>query len=327
MLSTNRCSIPDVPRKYRATCNPAGVGHAWVKLYYIDATPPLKVYVDPETERTRTHIPSRLEENTALLEADPKYTKTILASVKDDPVKYKAWVLGEWDIIAGGALTDVWDTKAQILKPTPFPRSWKVYRSFDWGSAKPWCVTYAAEANGEQFDPDYNMPYIPPDSMIIIDEIYGWDGTPNQGDFATSDMIADRVLSKDEAIKIMYGVKVIAGPADTNIYEVRDGTSIANNMARDGLHWKRAYKGSGSRVAGLATLRKMLGASKRGDLESPGLWFFNTAKNHIRTFPEMQYDERKPEDINTELEDHAYDSTRYMLTRKYTRLKHRKVRH
>ena len=318
MMSCNRCSILDVPRKIRATCNPAGPGHGWVKNYYIDVSNPVKIYVDPDTERSRCHIPSRLEENTALLEADPNYANTIMAAVRDDPVKYKAWVLGEWDIVAGGALTDVWEPKKQIFKPVPFPQSWHVYRSFDWGSAKPWSVTYAAEANGEQFDPEYNMPFIPRDSMFIIDELYGWDGTVNKGDYATSDQIAERVLAKDEAIAREYGCRVLVGPADTNIYEVRDGSSIANNMARYGLHWKRAYKGSGSRVAGLSMLRQMLAASKRGDLENPGVYFFDRARHHMRTFPLLQYDEKKYEDVDTEQEDHCVIGSTLVHTDKGT---------
>ena len=331
MISCNRSSVVGIPRKYRASCNPAGVGHAWVKGYFIDVGGPYEVYVDPDTVRSRSHIPSRLEENEALLEADPNYANTILAAVKDDPVKYLAWVKGSWDIIAGGAVTDVWMPKKQIFRPFPFPHTWNVYRSLDWGSAKPWCVTYGAEANGEQVDPDYaheyNIPYIPKDSVIIINEIYGWDGTVNTGDRATSDVIAKRVLALDNAIQREYRCKVIAGPADVNIFEVRDGKAIAQTMQEYGLHWKRAYKGAGSRVSGLAQIRQMLANSKRGDLENPALYFFNLARHHIRTFPLLQYDENKPEDVDSDLEDHPYDSTRYLLTRKMSRLKHRKVRH
>jgi hypothetical protein len=284
-------------------------GNSWVKMYYIDVAPALTIHTDEETKRTRVHIPSRLHENKALLEADPNYASTIIAAAKDDPAKTKAWVLGDWDIIAGGAFTNVWEPKKQVLNPFPFPKSWNVFRSFDWGSAKPWCVTYGAECNGEQPDPDYveqyKLPYFPKDSVIIIDEIYGWDGTPDHGDFATSDMIAEQVLTKDAAIIKEFGCKVIPGPADTNIYEVRDGTSIAKTMSGLGLHWKRAYKGSGSRVAGLSLLRQMLSASKNRSIELPSLYFFTRARHHIRTFPLLQYDERNMEDIDTSNEDHC----------------------
>jgi len=98
-------------------------------------------------------------------------------------------------------------------------------------------------------------------------------------------------------------------------------------MASHGCHWKRAYKGSGSRVAGLALMRQMLSASKRGDLEKPGLYFFDRARHHLRTFPTLQYDEKKSEDVDSDQEDHCYDSCRYLLSRKFTKLKRRKVSH
>jgi hypothetical protein len=91
---------------------------------------------------------------------------------------------------------------------------------------------------------------------------------------------------------------VFAGPADTSIYDVKDGQSIGGTLASYGLHWKRAYKGKGSRIAGWALIRNMLGSAKRKDPEKPHLYFWNRAENHIRTLPIMQRDKRKPEDIN-----------------------------
>jgi len=327
MMSTNRCSDPNVPRKYRSTCNPAGPGHGWVKQRFIDAVDPLQIFHDNETKKGRVHIPSRLQENETLLAADPTYVNTILASAQDDPVKYKAWVLGSWDIIAGGFFTDLWDPAIHILPYFPIPRTWDVIRSFDWGSSKPWAVTYIAESNGEQPDCEYELPYFTKGSVVIINEVYGWTGTVNEGDRATSQQIAERVLELDAAIEREFGCKVRSGPADTNIYEVRDGTSIGSNMATRGLHWKRAYKGSGSRVAGWSLIRTMLGAAKRKDPEAAHLYFCDRARHHIRTLPLMQTDDKKPEDIDTDLEDHAMDSMRYGLTRKLTKMKRRKVRY
>lgn len=331
MMSCNRSSEKDIPRRYRATCNPSGPGHGWVKQRFVDPGQPLQIIFDEETMKNRVFIPSSLDENTTLLEADPTYKNTLLAATKDDPVKFKAWILGDWDIVAGGFFSDLWDPKVHVLKTFPLPKSWNIVRSFDWGSSKPWSVTYIAECNGEQPEPgiteEYGLPYFPKDSCIIINEIYGWDGTVNTGDRATSQEIAERVLQKDAALLMEYGIKVHIGPADTQIWEVRDGTSIANNMRTHGLHWTKAYKGSGSRVSGWALMRTMLGAAKRQDLEAPRLYFFREARHHIRTLPIQQIDEKKPEDICSDLEDHCMDSTRYGLTRKFTRMKRRKVRH
>ena len=41
------------------------------------------------------------------------------------------------------------------------------------------------------------------------------------------------------------------------------------------------------------------------------MYFFNTCKAAIRTLPLMMYDEHKPEDLDTKLEDHVADEIRY----------------
>lgn len=339
LMSCNRSSNANITPKYRATCNPSGPGHQWVKTRFIDTVKAGKIFRDTmeveypnangdmikvELTITRTHVQSRAAENKALMDADPLYMAKIYSLTQDDDMLRKAWIDGSWDLLIGGFFTDVWDKNIHVINPFSIPRSWKLGRSFDWGSSKPWSVTYGFEANGEQ--PDFeDIPYIPKGSIIIPNEIYGWNGNVNEGDQATSQQIAEKVLSLDDNLFTEFGLMCSPGPADTQIYEVRDGTSIASNLASHGCRWTRAYKGPGSRVAGWAVIRSMLGAAKRGELNKPHLYFFPSAVHHIRTLPIMQRDPKKPEDIDTELEDHAMDSLRYFLTRKSTKMKRKKV--
>lgn len=325
MMSTNRSSNPNVPRKIRATCNPSGKGHVWVKHRFIDVAPPKRIFRDPETGKGRVHIRLLLDENKTLLEADPNYQVTIAAAVQDDEVKRKAWIEGSWDIVSGGFFNDLWDTKVHILPRFQIPRSWTVFRSFDWGSSKPWSVTYFAECNGEQPDNFYDLPWFPKGTHIVIGEVYGWTGTANEGDQATSQAIAERVLEYDKAIELEHNCRVRVGPADSQMWEVRDGKSIAKNMSDHGLWWHKSGKGSGSRVSGWAIMRTMLGAAVRKDMEHPHLYFFDNARHHIRTIPLMQHDSKNPEDLDSDLEDHCCDSCRYGLARKLSKMRRKKV--
>lgn len=340
LMSCNRTSNPDIFCKYRSTCNPSGPGHAWVKERFIDKVDPGRVFretiemeipdengdiVKSSVEVDRTHIQSYLSENKGLLEAQPTYQAKIWQMTGGDEMLRKAWIEGSWDITIGGFFTDVWRPEIHVLTPFKIPWSWTLLRSFDWGSTKPWSVTYGFEANGEQPEGD-GIPHIPAGSFVICDEIYGWTGEVNKGDQATSGQIADRVSYKDAALMIEYGVRVEPGPADTSIWEVKDGTSVGANLESLSCHWTRAYKGSGSRIAGWAVLRQMLNAAKEKDAENPHLYFFKAAQHHIRTLPMMQRDPKKPEDIDTDLEDHAMDGLRYLLTRKMTKISRRKVR-
>ena len=332
MMSCNRCSDPDVPRKYRATCNPSGPKHSWVKERFIDSVDELKVYVDPKSGKSRAHIQLKLEENTIFLDADPGYQRTIIEATKDDEAKYKAWVLGSWEVPAGGFFADVWDKSIHVLPYFQIPSSWKVFRSFDWGSQKPWAVTYIAECDGEQpigYGLVENFPYFPRGTMVVFQELYGWNGKANEGDpeNATSQAIADRVLSLDAAIEREFRVRVLPGPADNSIYNVTDGVSIGGNMRTYGLHWRPAYKGHGSRISGWALVRTMLSAAKRKDIENPHLYFCEAARHHIRTLPLMQRDKLKPEDIDSDLEDHCMDSLRYGITKKLSAMGHKSIRY
>lgn len=318
LMSCNRSSNPNIIPKYRATCNPSGPGHSWVKERFINSILEGKILRDKieveypdkngniikkEITITRSHVRSYASENKSLMEADPTYIAKIHGLTQDDEMLRKAWIDGSWDLLIGGFFTDVWDRKIHIINPFRMNKEWDLVRSFDWGSSKPWSVTYGVETNGQQspdFDPriNPNVPFLPKDSVIIIGEIYGWSGKANEGDRAESPEIAERVISYDNKLFTEYGLKAKGGPADLNIFEVRDGKTMYSTMRRYGCSWTRAYKGKGSRVSGWATIRQMLGAAKRKDAEKPHLYFFPAAIHHIRTLPEQQRDHKKPEDID-----------------------------
>jgi len=51
------------------------------------------------------------------------------------------------------------------------------------------------------------------------------------------------------------------------------------------------------------------------------IYFFSTCTHTIRTLPALQHDEARPEDVDTDGEDHAADETRYAcMSRPMTRV-------
>lgn len=42
------------------------------------------------------------------------------------------------------------------------------------------------------------------------------------------------------------------------------------------------------------------------------MYVFKNCKAFIRTIPLLMYDEHRPEDVDTSLEDHCYDETKYL---------------
>jgi hypothetical protein len=65
------------------------------------------------------------------------------------------------------------------------------------------------------------------------------------------------------------------------------------------------------RVGGWQKMRDMLENAAADRPEKPGLWVFNTCVNFLRTVPTLQRDENKPDDVDTDQEDHAVDACRY----------------
>jgi hypothetical protein len=154
MMSCCRSTNPHVPRKYRATCNPYGVGHNWVKRRY--RLPYQRGLVirdsrdaDGELEPPRVALHGHIYENRILLDADPGYVARLRASARN-AAELAAWLDGRWDIVAGGMFDDVWDARRHVLDPFKVPASWKVDRAFDWGSSKPFSVGWWAQSDGSR---------------------------------------------------------------------------------------------------------------------------------------------------------------------------------
>ena len=63
-------------------------------------------------------------------------------------------------------------------------------------------------------------------------------------------------------------------------------------------------------------------ARLKGDGERPMLYVFSTCTDFIRTVPLLQHDQARPEDLDTDTEDHAADDWRYAaMSRPWVRTK------
>jgi hypothetical protein len=296
-----------------AASNPGGVGHNWVKATWIDPAPPMKVWraADAEGGMLRQFIPSRLEDNPTLTENDPDYERRLEGL--GSPQLVRAMRLGDWTIVSGGALDDLWDEEKHTVQPFTIPKAWRIDRSFDWGSSKPFSVCWWAESNGEDVELDDGRKlHFPAKTLFQITELYGWNGRPNEGCRKIAVEVAREILRIEEETKLKG--RVVAGPADSAIFSTESaGSSIADDMGRVGVKWIESEKGPGSRAVGLERVRKMLKASLASPMEEPGLLFFNTCRHSIRTLPTLPRDPKKPDDVDTDAEDHAYDAIRYRV--------------
>jgi hypothetical protein len=204
MMSICRSTNPLIQRKLRATTNPYGPGHGWVKArFHLPVNP--RNYVGniiKDTDAAGNAVPPRiairveLKDNRVLLHSDPFYLDRIRASARNES-ELAAWVDGSWDIVAGGMFDDVWKPDIHIIPdifPNQIPHGWKITRSYDHGQSRPFSVGWWLESNGEPMQVKTKSGIVwlgrIPGDLIRMMEWYGWCGTPNEGLRLTSREIA-----------------------------------------------------------------------------------------------------------------------------------------
>jgi phage terminase large subunit len=83
----------DYPRRIYLTCNPGGIGHAWVKRLFIDRS-----FRPGENPEDYNFIPALVYDNDVLLSADPGYVRQL----ERLPARLcDAWLHGRWDVFEG----------------------------------------------------------------------------------------------------------------------------------------------------------------------------------------------------------------------------------
>ena len=288
--------------QFRATCNPGGPGHHWVKNWVIDngAYRPIK---DQETGLIRIFIPAKISDNPALLNNDPAYINRLRAS--GSPALVKAWLDGNWDIIEGAFFPE-FDPSRHVITPPRMPLHWTRFRSMDWGSASPFSIGWWIVV---QDDFVHDNRRIPKNAIIRYREWYGA-SAPNKGLKLPADSVAKEVVRRETDGKgfrepIAYGI------LDPSAFQVVSGPSIGETFARHGVFFRRADNSrvsTAKRMGGWDQVRWRLRGDADGD---PMIFFVDHCRDSIRTLPMQQHDENRPEDLDTEGEDHAVDDIRY----------------
>lgn len=291
------------PRALNGT-NPGDVGHNWVKADFVDNAPEGEIKEMPRKEggMRRQYIRARLADN---LSVDAEDYAGKLEGL-GDPALVRAMLDADWDIVAGGMFDDLWSRDKHVIKPFEIPSSWRINRSFDWGSSRPFSVGWWAESDGTTAPNGKNYP---PKTLFRINEWYGWNERPNEGLKMTATEIAQGVKEREAEM----GIEVEPGPADSSIFDAENGVCIADDMAAEGVEWTPADKSPGSRANGWARMRKYLKAATKFPMEEPGLFIFDNCAQFIRTVPTLPRDQNKPDDVNTKAEDHIGDETRYRI--------------
>ena len=296
-------SAKGTPTQMILTGNPGGAGQSWIRQRYIDPAPGgFKLLDDvlPNGDvKTRVFIPSSIKDNRILLANDPGYISSLYLTGSEQLVK--AWLEGDWDAIEG-AYFECW-SKNMVIKPMEIPEHWSRFISFDWGSARPFSVGWWAVASEPV---KCSTGIIPKGALVRYREWYGANG-PNVGLKLTAEQVATGIVERSGKEEYRRNV------ADPAIFIRDGGPSIGERMRKKGVSF---WPADNKRIPGWdQTRNRMLGEDDR-----PMVYCFDTCTDSIRTIPVLQHSLTKPEDLDTEAEDHAADEWRYgLMSRPYTR--------
>lgn len=309
MLSTLR-SPHGVPCRVRLTGNPGGVGHGWVKDRYVKHGP-FRPFVDPDTGFTRMFIPSRTNDNAILLKSDPDYRNRIKAATGGNEALRKAWLDGDWDIVAG-AFFDCWSKARHVVRPFEIPEHWLRFRSGDWGSARPFSFGWwAVVADGFTTREGLTLPR---GCLVRYKEWYGIKSDDhgqlqyNVGLKLTAEQVGQGIAER--SANEQYGVGVL----DPAAFAQDGGPSIEERI-RSGSGNKVIFRrADNARVSQRGALggwdqmrQRLVGEAE----DRPMIVCFSTCEHSIRTIPVLQHDPDRLEDVDTDSEDHAADEWRY----------------
>lgn len=277
-LSGN-CEKPFKPRMY-FTCNPGGVGHAWVKRLFID-----RDYRGTENPDDYKFIPCNVYENKFLMEHDPGYVK-ILENLPED--RRKAMLYGDWDVYDGQFFPE-FRRDIHVEEPFEIPNNWSRYIALDYGMDMFAVLFFAVDPQGDV----YAYQEIHKDNLIVSE---------------AANCLKSQMRRRD--------YKGIFAPPDLWGRNRDTGKSTAEIFRNNGLVFTKA---SNSRVSGWLAIKELLKVYKTRNeqtgepIEKSRLHIFSNCKNLIHCLPLLQHDDKDPNDASTEPHDitHICDALRY----------------
>jgi len=324
-LITRVRSVRGIRKRVRLTSNPGGIGHGWLKRWFIRPTPvalggrpqprPFEIWrplpelgdpTPPEDMLTRQFIPAYFRDNYALAQHDPRYLAQIYALGGD---KAKQLAEGDWDANDSMIVGSVWrenhlvgpnDTRLLALGLKPgqvipwhiIPnKHWKppegalIYGSVDYGYGAPWSFHLHAA--------------LPGGHVRTFFEYY----MPRVRDVEQAQMI--RIVLEREGYRPEW---LVLDPA-------MRGSRAENNIAKSIFEVYQdvigklamVMPGAAGRSARVSRPQRWLDALQTAPDGLP-YWTVTTAcPDLIRTVPEVPWDAKDP-DVEDELsENHAYE--------------------
>lgn len=276
------------PKRIKSSTNPGGVGHAWVKERFIDIGEPNVIHnckLETGEEVTRIFIPSLVTDNKFMLEYDPDYIKRLDALPEKER---KALKYGDWDIYDGMFFPE-FKRSIHIIEPFKIPDNWNRYIAMDYGLDMFAVLFIAIDTKGKAY---------------VYNEIH------------KTNLIVSEAVQTLKSYMRQNKYKYIYAPPDLWNRNRDTGKSTAELFWEGGVDLTKA---SNNRIAGWLNVKEWLRIKKvrheqTGELyEDSDLKIFSNCLNLIKYLPQLQHDEKEPNDVATEPHEptHITDALRY----------------
>ena len=251
------------PKQIKASTNPGGIGHAWVKERFIDPSPPDAPFRG-EDGGSRIFLPAKIDDNPFLVRADPEYRERLLALPEE---QRRALLYGDWNLLEGRFFRE-FRYDLHTVDPFPIPAHWRKYRTLDYGLDRLACLWAA-------LDPDGNV--------WIYREVC-------RSDLIISDAARAILSAEGEG----EGVYATLAPPDLFARSQESGRSRALLFAEYGV---RLTKTENDRETGWLAVKELL--KQEGD-RPPRLRIFRGCTELIRCLSEIECDPLRPGDVRSE---------------------------
>lgn len=320
----------NAPKRFYLTCNPGGVGHAWVKRLFVD-----RDFRNEERPEDYRFIPATVYDNDALMEADPGYLK-MLQNLPEQ--LRKGWLEGEWDLYDGQFFAE-WRREVHVCAPFEIPAHWRRYVALDYGmdmlaalwialapDGRAWVYREVYEGRDNRKGADGKGHIVSAAARRLLEAtpagetVYSWLAPPDMWNRnrdtgrSTADIFAEHGIRLERAsndrVAGWRAVREWLAPMEDEQDGQKSGFSSDGPQNEQSEFWARETRlPGGAGATGRPVCAANAGHKAR---QVPGLQVFATCPNLIRTLPALQFDERNPEDAAGEPHEltHAPDALR-----------------
>ncbi len=131
--------VNEIPKRFYLTCNPGGIGHAWVKRLFVDRN-----FKPNENPDDYVFIKATVDDNKDLLEASPDYIAALELLPEDIRAAHRH---GDWNALAGQYFSEFREA-VHVIPSFYVPDEWNHFRVFDYGLDCFACYWVAVDFSG-----------------------------------------------------------------------------------------------------------------------------------------------------------------------------------